>query len=71
MLSIGTRVIIRGFSFEASHIYGRKGTVVSAVGDRRKVLLDKDKDRSKDPLQLAWWFYDRELEEVASAADCQ
>lgn len=69
MLTDRTRVKIHSGSFDTSHIHGRYGTVVSTIGDHHKVLLDKDKDKSKNPLTLAWWFYDYELEEITTRTD--
>ena len=60
MIPIDTRV--KCVSVSALALYGKSGTVVASNGNKVKVLFDKDKAKSRDPLADAYWFYTSELE---------
>ena len=58
----GTRVKCK--SHFVPNLYNEAGEVVSVNGQAVKVIFDKDKERSINPLDNAYWFYKSELEEM-------
>lgn len=59
-MNVGSKV--RCIASDANH--GLVGTVVSSVGERRKVLFDRDAGKSQDDLALAYFYFWDELERV-------